>query len=224
MTELINLQIERVTDKVYAILRERILGGVYRPGARLPVDQLAQQFGISQTPIKGAISQLVAEGLISRQARKGTFVAEISERGISESFSIRAALEELAAETLLDHITTADLTHLTRLVDQIQHATEVDEHFLRNMEFHDYLVGLSQNLRLAEIYRQLNAHVQMALIHSRSESWQLRVPDETAEHLAILDAIQRADRAALKTATRKHLVRASESLLGQLKTHGNPPQ
>lgn len=223
IVDLESVQVERVTDKVYTVIRQRILDGTYRPGARLPVDQMAQQLGVSQTPVKGAIARLVTEGLVTSQPRRGTFVAEITGRGISESFSIRVALEELAAETLLDHLTDQDLASFSALVTRIEHASEVDEHFLRNMEFHERLVGLSHNQRLAEIYRQLNAHVQMALIHSRSESWQRRVPDETAEHLAILEAMTRQDVVALKSAIHAHLGRARISLLGQLQPHGNEP-
>ena len=223
MTMLVSLQFERVTDTVYGLLRERILTGVYRPGEKLPVDQLAQQLGVSQTPVKGALGQLVAEGLIRMSPRRGTFVTEITERAISESLSIRVALEQLAADTLLNQVTDHDVAHLTSLAEQIKNAAAVDEHFLRNMEFHDYLVKLSGNQRLTEIYRQLKAHIQMALVHSRSESWRDRMPSETAEHLAILEAIECRDRTALKSAIDEHLAHARVSLLGQLRTQRSQP-
>lgn len=223
MTTLATLQVERVTDTVYGLLRDRILNGTYRPGEKLPVDQLAQQLGVSQTPVKGALGQLVAEGLIRMSPRRGTFVTEITERAISESLSIRSALEQLAADTLLDNVTESDVAHLTDLVNQIATAAAVDEHFLKNMEFHDSLVALSGNQRLTDIYRQLNAHIQMALVHSRSESWQGRMPNETAEHHAILDAITRRDKAALKSAIDQHLAHARTSLLRQLQTQRDQP-
>jgi hypothetical protein len=100
-------------------------------------------------------------------------------------------------------------------VRRIQTASEVGVHFRLNLEFHEVLVNLSGNLRLAEIYRQLKAHIQMALIHFRSEHWTGRVPYETEEHLAILAAIEANDRDALKIAIDVHLTRARTSLLGQ---------
>jgi DNA-binding GntR family transcriptional regulator len=149
--------------------------------------------------------------------RRGTFVTEIDERGLIESLAIRAALEQLAADTLLDHVTPADTARLTALVHQIQHATAVDEHFKLNLEFHEALVNLSGNQRLSEIYRQFKAHIQMALIHSRSERWMERMASETNEHLAILAAIEANDRVALKRAIDEHLTYGQASLLGQLR-------
>ena len=220
MSELVTLQPERLTDTIYALLRDRILNGRYVPGERLPVDQIAQQLGVSQTPVKGALGLLVSEGLVRTSPRRGTFVTEIDERTVIESLAIRAALEQVAADTLLDHVTTADVAQLSDLVQRIQSATEVDEHFRLNSQFHEVLVNLSGNQRLAEIYRQLKAHIQMALIHSRSENWVGRMASETDEHLAILRAIEANDREALKAAIDEHLQHARASLLGQLRKQG----
>jgi DNA-binding GntR family transcriptional regulator len=220
MSELVILQPERLTDTIYELLRDRILNGRYVPGERLPVDQIAQQLGVSQTPVKGALGLLVSEGLVRTSPRRGTFVTEIDERILIESLEIRAALEQLAADTLLDHVTSEDVAQLCDLVQRIQNATDVDEHFRLNLRFHEVLVNLSGNQRLAEIYRQLKAHIQMALIHSRSENWTGRMASETDEHVAILEAIEANDRAALKSAIDEHLQHARASLLGQLRTQG----
>jgi DNA-binding GntR family transcriptional regulator len=220
MPGLATLQTERLTDTIYELLRDRILTGHYPPGERLPVDQIARQLGVSQTPVKGALGLLVSEGLVRTSPRRGTYVTEIDERTFTESLAIRAALEQLAAETLLDHVTAADIARLHDLVRRIQGATEVGEHFRLNSEFHEVLVNLSGNLRLAEIYRQLKAHIQMALIHSRSENWVGRMASETDEHLAILAAIEARDRDALKAAIDSHLIHARASLLGQLRMQG----
>jgi DNA-binding GntR family transcriptional regulator len=215
-TELTRLQTERLTDTIYRLLRERILNGTYQPGEKLPVDQIAQQLEVSQTPVKGALNQLAAEGLVWLSPRRGTFVAELSARAIVESLSIRAALEQLAAETLIDHVEAAELERLTAIARQIEQAPDVYEHFRLNMQFHQELVELSGNQRLAEIYRNLKAHIQMALVHSLSASWTDRMPTEAAEHEAILEAIAAKDQAALRGAIRAHLANARTSLLRQL--------
>jgi DNA-binding GntR family transcriptional regulator len=218
MLELSKLQTERLTDTIYKRLRERILDGTYHPGQKLPVDQLAQQLDVSQTPVKGALNQLAVEGLVWLSPRRGTFVAEISPRSIVESLSIRAALEQLAAETLIDHVGPEELGYLTSLVRQIEQSSDVYEHFRLNMQFHQELVELSGNQRLAEIYRTLKAHIQMALVHSLSASWVNRRPSEAAEHKAILEAISAKDQAALKAAISTHLAHARTSLLSQMES------
>jgi GntR family transcriptional regulator, rspAB operon transcriptional repressor len=210
------LPTQRLTDVIYALLRERILRGDHRPGERLHVDRLARSLGVSQTPIKSALAALAVEGLIQVLPRRGTFVAPLSERDISESLSIRRALELLAADTILAHAKPPDLAVLRGLVQSTAQATDVEAHFRHNAAFHQHLIELSGNRKLAELYRQLHAHIQIARIHSRSSSWRERVPTETDEHEAIVDAIDRHDVHELKAAIARHLQRAQRSLLDQV--------
>jgi DNA-binding GntR family transcriptional regulator len=211
-----SLQSERLTDIVYALLRERILGGMFAPGERLNVEAFAQQLNISQTPLKGALARLVADGLVEVQPRRGTFIAQVSPRQIGEMLSIRRALELLAAETILDHVAAADIAQLRAWVDEIEHATDVDAHFRGNYDLHMRLVDLSGNKKLAEFYAELNGHIHMALIHSSSHHWRSRAGAEAAEHRAIVDALAARDLAALQAAIAAHLTRASASLLADL--------
>jgi DNA-binding GntR family transcriptional regulator len=212
------LQAERLTDTVYALLREHILGGMFAPGERLNVEALAQQLNISQTPLKGALALLVADGLVEVQPRRGTFIAQVSPRQISELLSIRRALELLAAETILEHVTAANIAQLRKLVDTIEHATDVDSHYRGNYELHKRLVELSGNQKLAEFYTELNGHIHMALIHSSSHRWRMRAGAEATEHRAIVDALDGRDLAALQAAITAHLTRASASLMADLET------
>lgn len=219
--ELAALSPQRLTDTIYSLLRERILSGAFRPGDKLNVDQLAQQLNVSQTPIKGALTLLVAEGLVQVQPRRGTFVTEITEREVSEALTIRKTLELLAAETIVDHATPADVESLAELVTRIQNAVSVDAHFQLNSEFHQRLAQLSDNRTLAKFYRQLNAHLHIALIHALSTTWHNRTGREAAEHRAIVAAISRKDRSALQTAISEHLRLGAESLHNQIRSQSS---
>lgn len=221
MNALPTLQAERLTDTVYGLLRERILGGAFAPGERLNVEALAQQLNISQTPLKGALALLVADGLVEVQPRRGTFIAQVSPRQISELVSIRRALELLAAETILDHVTLKNITELGALVEAIEAATSVDTHYLGNYELHKRLVKLSGNQKLVELYLQLNGHIHMALIHSSSHRWRTRGGTEAAEHHAIVEALAQRDRTALQSAISAHLHRAAASLMADLDAQQN---
>lgn len=212
---------ERLTDTVYSLLHERILRGVFRPGEKLNVDQLAQQLNVSPTPIKGALALLAAEGLVEIQPRRGTFVAYISEDDINEVLAIRKALELLAAETVCDHVTPAELDRLNALARQIEQATDVEAHFRTNAEFHQRLVELSGNRKLGELYRQLHAHIHIALIHSGSTTWRERAASEAVEHRAIIAAIERRDTDSLKRAVTQHLMRSRTSLLSDISSQAN---
>lgn len=212
------LQSERLTDTIYALLRERILGGSFAPGERLNVDALAHQLNVSQTPLKGALALLVADGLVEVQPRRGTFITQVSPRQISELLSIRRALELLATETIFGSVTAEDVAHLRTLVDEIEHASDVDAHYRGNYELHKRLVELSGNGKLAEIYAELNGHIHMALIHSSSHRWRARAGAEAAEHRAIVEAVEHRDLPALQAAISAHLTRASASLMADLES------
>src|SRR5438128_2713360 len=88
----------RATDEVYDVMRRSILTNVFRPGQRLPIEEIANQLGVSLTPVRHAIQQLATEGLIEIRPRSGTFVASLDVQDIAETFDIRRALECLAAE------------------------------------------------------------------------------------------------------------------------------
>lgn len=213
---------ERLTDTVYGLIRERILSGAFAPGEKLNVDQLADQLNISPTPVKGALALLAVEGLVQIQPRRGTFIASISEDDLSEVLAIRTALEALAADTLLEYVTADDIAALKRMAHKIANAVDVDEHMRLNAEFHQRLVELSGNRKLAEMYRQLHAHIHIALVHSHSTTWRERAAREAAEHDAIIAAIERRDRAALKDALTRHLSRSRFSLLSDISSQGQP--
>jgi GntR family transcriptional regulator, rspAB operon transcriptional repressor len=221
MNALPSLQAERLTDTVYTLLRERILSGAFAPGERLNVEAVAQQLNISQTPLKGALALLVNDGLVEVQPRRGTFIAQVSPRQISELVAIRRALELLAAETILDHVTPQDITELRSLVETIEAATSVDTHYRGNYELHKRLVELSGNQKLAELYSQLNGHIHMALVHSSSHRWRARGATEAAEHYAIVEALAARDRIALQAAISAHLQRATASLMADLEAQQN---
>lgn len=210
------LQNQRLTDTIHRLLRERILNGTFAPGEKLHIHLLSQQLGVSPTPTKGALALLAAEGLVQVRPRSGTFVAVISPSDIADVFAIRRALELLAAQTVMQHITDCDVQELNTLVDLIGQAESVDEHFRRNSDFHRRLVELSGNRKLPELYDRLNSHIHIALVQSRSSTWRSRLASEEGEHRAIMAALTCRDRAAFAEAIDRHLGRSRSSIVRDL--------
>jgi DNA-binding GntR family transcriptional regulator len=221
---LTTLQTTRLADSVYDLLRERILSGSFLPGDKLNVDALARQLGTSHTPIKTALAKLATEGIVEIQPRRGTYVTRVVEQEIGEVLAIRRALELLAAETIVEHITDHDVAELEKIVRQIEQATAVDAHAKKNAAFHRRLIELSGNRTLAELYNQLHAHIHIALIHARSTTWRARSSPERIEHRAILDALKRRDADALQSALRQHLSRSRASLLTDIQSQARQAQ
>jgi DNA-binding GntR family transcriptional regulator len=88
---------QRGTDKAYEVLRQRLVGGHYKPGTQLKEEPLAREFGISRTPVRTALRRLVDDGLATADAGQGIHVAQWSEWDIEETFQLRMLLEPYAA-------------------------------------------------------------------------------------------------------------------------------
>ncbi|MEO8360158.1 MAG: GntR family transcriptional regulator [Vicinamibacteria bacterium] len=212
---------QRASDSVYEALRSGILTRVFEPGQRLNVPELASQLQVSLTPVKDALNRLASEDLIEIRPHSGTFVTQVMPEDVAETFQIRSALERLAGELAIAHATPADVAELRHLVNQMA-GTVADEaawsaHEKWNGRFHQLIIDLSRNRKLIQMYEDLNAHIQIARIHRGRQDWQERLPDERAEHEAIISAFEARDVAALQTALQNHVSRAAESLVRDLR-------
>lgn len=85
------------SDKAYEVLRQRLVGGHYKPGTQLKEEPLAREFGLSRTPVRAALKRLVADGLATADAGQGIHVAQWSDWDIEETFQLRMLLEPYAA-------------------------------------------------------------------------------------------------------------------------------
>jgi GntR family transcriptional regulator, rspAB operon transcriptional repressor len=217
----------RATDEVYDVMRRSILTNVFRPGQRLPIEEIANQLGVSLTPVRHAIQQLATEGLIEIRPRSGTFVASLDVQDIAETFDIRRALECLAAEGAVRNITDEQLRRARRIVWSLSEPVETEEdrtrHEANNLELHKLLVESSGNRRLSEMYEGLKAHLQIARIHNAESAHQFpaRLQQEQSEHEAILAALEARNSEKLVAALQTHINRAKTSLIRSIQEPSN---
>ena len=215
----------RASDSVYQILRDSILTQVFKPEERLNVKDLADKLGVSYTPLKEAISRLVAEGLIEINPRSGTYVTGINERDLAETFEIRLALECLAAEKAIDRVTPEAMNKMKRLIADLEQPVSTDlersAHNQNNVELHDLIIELSGNRKLVEFYHRLNAHIKIARIHYSRQDWEQRMEQEKKEHREIQQAFEARDRDRLVNALRTHIQRAADCLLADLRKNSS---
>ena len=118
--EFTKLQRQRAADEVYQALRQAIVGYHIKPGERLDVEELSGKFGVSLTPVRGALQQLATEGLVEIRPRSGTFVASLTAQDVEETFQLRCALECLAAELGIRNIGPQELRRLKELVRSLR--------------------------------------------------------------------------------------------------------
>ena len=156
------LELAPLNGQVYQVLRDRVVRGELCAGCRLDVDRLAQELGVSVTPVKEALMRLSAEGLVDIRPRRGTFVRALDRREIEEAYDIRLMIELYTAEPALQRVTAADVAHMRRLADELTALTEGDAYLdyqayvAKDKEMHAYLVALAGNRRLLEVYEGIN--------------------------------------------------------------------
>jgi GntR family transcriptional regulator, rspAB operon transcriptional repressor len=218
---------KRATDEVYEALRDGILNRLFLPGDRMQVDEIAAKLGVSLTPVRHAIQQLATEGLIEIKPRSGTFVATLSMEDIEATFEVRTALECLAAEKAVARAGMADLAKLDALLAVLRQPVSSPDamrrHERANSDFHQLLIEIAGNKRLAEIYTGLNAHLTIARIHASEQSTRApqnldkRFAIEQAEHEEIVAALRARDLARMQAALKAHITRAQQSLIDAVK-------
>jgi GntR family transcriptional regulator, rspAB operon transcriptional repressor len=217
----------RATDEVYEVMRRNILTNVFRPGQRLPIEEIAKKLGVSLTPVRHAVQQLATEGLIEIRPRSGTFIASLDTRDLAETFDIRRALECLAAETAVHRVTDDQLRVARRLVWALSEPVDTSDartrHEANNSAFHRVIIEASGNVRLAELYEGLKAHLQIARVHSGESAGPLaaRIQQEQAEHEEILKALENRDSVRLVNALTAHINRAKNALISSLQEPAN---
>jgi len=156
-------------ELVFAAMREAIVKGELKPGERLMEVQLAEEMGVSRTPVREAIRKLELEGLVVMVPRKGAYVAGLTLKDAANVFEIRGSLEGLAAALAAERITEEEINDLDRVLEDIAKAGEkgdVDTIIKKDMEFHQKLFSATRNERLAQIISNLKEQIDRFRIKS----------------------------------------------------------
>ncbi len=188
-------------------LRDQILINQLKPGERLIADDLALTFGVSRSMIREALLLLATEGFINIIPRKGTFVTQMSAKQANDLFEVRLLLEGQVASLAAERRTDENLRDLRETADRglaAALAGNVDQLPALNTRFHNLLADTADNDYLTETLSRLSNIIQWVysrrIIERSTDSWK--------EHLRIVDAIERMDPAAAKSAAHEHITRA----------------
>lgn len=198
-------------------IRTAIADGTLRPGERLMEIQLAEELGISRTPVREAIRKLELEGIVVMIPRRGTYVSDISIKDVTEIYEIRLSLDMLAASLAAERINDDELEEMNRqLIMTANYAAQRDvEHLVEcDSVFHDVLYRAARNERLVTIINNLRD--QLTNLRGRSMAQPGRLTDTLQEHRNLLDAIANRDPEQAALAARVHIENAERTLLESL--------
>jgi DNA-binding GntR family transcriptional regulator len=192
------------TDLVAALLRELVITGELAAGEQLRQRDLAQRFGVSQTPVREAMRRLESEGLLICDTHRGFTVVPPDDGRIEENFQIRAALESLGASLAARKIDADGLARLRDLNDKMRALTDDDPAYAElNREFHFTVYEYAHSPLLLSLMRLLWASLHPGPRVSRTHAESARQHDE------ILAALTDGDAAAAAARTYQHIMGAA---------------
>ena len=197
---------ESLSDKVYALVKHQILSGELTGGMVISEEQLAQQFGVSRTPIREAIRRLSEYGLVIIKPRSHAMVYKVDEKEVKDIAKVRLALEELTIKSLTKEAVEQHIESLSRLAADCQYYMSIvnrAEVFVKDSEFHLELVKCTGNSALYDVYERLDAKVQLLRIAQNLDNTNL--PKIIAQHITIIEALRNGDTESGLSLMREHI-------------------
>jgi DNA-binding GntR family transcriptional regulator len=209
---------ENLDHKVYKTLKAMILGQKLSPGAKIHQEKLADDLGVSRTPVVNALKKLEQERLIVAVPRKGFYVRRFSPEEMIRIFELREVLEGLAARRAAVRITDGQLQKLRGFFKGIKVSDQdkdVERYAEEDRRFHNFLIEIGGDEILSGILEMYNLITSSYLVGFRGGL--VRPPRETlSEHLAIIGAIRQPDAEKAEQAVRVHLRRSREKLAKEI--------
>ncbi len=208
------LNIASVVDQVYIAIRERITSGSLARGARVHQEDLAEELGVSRTPVREALRRLAAEGLVEMRTNRGARVADIDQGGARGAYDARLVVEPGAARLAAGRRPSEPLARMRAAVAaQRRSLRSVERSFEANREFHLALVAAAGNEFLLQLAERLWVARIGATIYERQVETQERMVLDVGEHEQILEAIEAGDGRRAESLTRRHLADAMKRSL-----------
>ena len=195
-------------QEVAELLRQRIFSHELAPGSWIDELKLAEEMGISRTPLREAIKVLAAEGLVTMKVRRGAYVTEVSERDMREVYDLLALLESNAAAAVCTLATDAQLEELKNLHAQLEAAAQapdeaLEQFFKLNEAFHMRLLDLADNRWLKQMVLDLRKVMKLNRRGSLEKSG--RVVESLQEHRDILAAVLQRNPERAVQAVKTHM-------------------
>lgn len=197
-------------EEVAEQLRQRIFRRELEPGSWIDELKIAEEFGISRTPLREALKVLAAEGLVTMKVRRGAYVTEMSEKDLRDVYHLLSLLESDAAGVVAERATDGQLKALQDLHAELEAAVADREQFFAiNERFHMHLLEMADNRWRSQMVADLRK--VMKLNRHNSLFKQGRIQDSLGEHRAILAAMLARDAKATAQAMQAHFAQGLEA-------------
>ena len=215
MKKLLKLEgYDLLSKKIYYILKKEIIKGSFKPGDKVLEARIAEQMGISRTPVREAIRELAAEGFVTLGPNQGVVVRSVSADNIREVLQIHSALEGLAARLSCEVINEEDLKELENYVNKMEklaNKKDLSAYSEVDLKFHELIVNTCRNKRLIQMRKNISDQAQRYRIGSLSIPKRLK--ESLKEHQKILEAFKTKDPKKADSTSQKHIQNALKNIL-----------
>ena len=209
----------QLAEDVARYVRKRIFDGTYAAGEYVRLDQLAAELGISVTPVREALFELKAEGLLAQQPRRGFVVLPVTGRDLTDVSNVQAYIGGELAARAAANITDERLRELQRIQSELEdaYAAGDDERAVRlNHEFHRAINVAADSPKLAQLMSQITRYAPESVFPIIT-GW----PEKSnAHHRRLLAALEQRDESLSRTAMSEHLAEGAAPLIDHLTERG----
>jgi DNA-binding GntR family transcriptional regulator len=192
-------------EEVFELIRADIMALRIPPDTRISIESLVRELGVSQTPIREALSMLEATGLVTKRHYAGYCTApQLNRKGLDELYEVRLLLEPYAARCAAERMSEAQLGQLHRLASSMEPGetrATYDRFADQDSELHDLIALGSGNRIIHDALARLHSHLHIFRLRFHSEV----TTEAYAEHARLVDALERRDLAGAEAAMREHI-------------------
>jgi DNA-binding GntR family transcriptional regulator len=209
----------QLSDDIARFVRRRIFNGTFPPGEYLRLDQLATELGVSVTPVREALLNLRAEGLLVQHPRRGFMVLEVTARDMADVAILQAFIGGELAARAAANITAEQVTALTGIQDSLEQAYEqgeVDRMVRLNHEFHRLINVVADSPKLTQFMSGVTRYAPEAVFPTLAGWPELSIRD----HRRVIGALRACDAEAARAAMAEHFMVGVEPLTEHLTERG----
>ena len=197
-------------EEVAELLRQQIFNRALEPGSWIDELKIADEYGISRTPLREALKVLAAEGLVTMKVRRGAYVTEVNEKDLSDVYHLLSLLESDAAGVVAARATSDQLKELQDLHAELEAAVDDRERFFAvNERFHMRVLEISDNRWRSQMVADLRKVMKLNRHNSLLKSG--RIQESLAEHRAVMAALTARDADTTVQNMRAHFANGLEA-------------
>jgi DNA-binding GntR family transcriptional regulator len=200
-------------EEVFEVIRGDLMSLRIPPDTRISIDHLARELGVSQTPIREALSMLEAMGLVTRRRFAGYCSApQLDSKQLDELYEVRLLIEPYAAARAAERMSDSQLRRVRELAQSMEPGdsrTSYDRFAVQDSELHDLIAAGSGNRLIQDSLARLHAHLHIFRLRFHSEV----TTEASAEHARLVEALMRRNPQRAEAAMRRHLEKSYRRMM-----------